>query len=393
MTSTTNNNASSITTTTTNNNNNNNNTISSTSNNLKQATGGGGGNNNNNSSSSSSSSLIDNQNQNQNSQQQQQPTLVHRKVAVLGWKNVGKSSLVHAFVSGTCTVCPPPPSSTTTTVPKSRQQPTTSTVSTTTNSSSATTSHNIASSSSLIETTYTKTIRFRKVHFHTDIVDTTCGMMSTMMTDHEYYCEQHSPFAQSGYCSTLFRLSRNASLGVHGYILVFSLVNRSSFEQVQRVHTSLLQTLLGNNAPDTSNSLWAPPPRVLVGTMLDLCAEDPTTTTTTTTTIGTNTSSSSSSSSSSSLQQRQVSSSEAQALATSWKSGGHGVPYIECSSQTGQGVAEVFYTLLKEIEKDDNGGGGYNNMLLGGGGGGGGGGGSSADATYYDGSSSICVVL
>jgi hypothetical protein len=45
---------------------------------------------------------------------------------------------------------------------------------------------------------------------------------------------------------------------------------------------------------------------------------------------------------------RQVSHSEAQRLADSWR-----VPYIECSSKTGENVAEVFHTLLKEIEKDD----------------------------------------
>jgi len=39
---------------------------------------------------------------------------------------------------------------------------------------------------------------------------------------------------------------------------------------------------------------------------------------------------------------------DAQNLAASW-----GVPYIECSSKTGENVNEVFHTLLKEIEKDD----------------------------------------
>ena len=39
---------------------------------------------------------------------------------------------------------------------------------------------------------------------------------------------------------------------------------------------------------------------------------------------------------------------DAQQLADSW-----GVPYIECSSKTGEAVAEVFHTLMKQIEKDD----------------------------------------
>ena len=39
---------------------------------------------------------------------------------------------------------------------------------------------------------------------------------------------------------------------------------------------------------------------------------------------------------------------EAENLAQAW-----GVPYVECSSKTGDNVAEVFHTLLKEIERDE----------------------------------------
>jgi Ras family protein len=56
------------------------------------------------------------------------------------------------------------------------------------------------------------------------------------------------------------RLSRNASLGVHGYALVFSIVSRQSFEMIQQVNDALLNTL--GDAPDV--------PRVLVGSMKDL---------------------------------------------------------------------------------------------------------------------------
>ena len=81
-----------------------------------------------------------------------------------------------------------------------------------------------------------------------------------------------------------------------------------SFEQIIQVNKSLISTL--GDSPDV--------PRVLVGTHRDL------------------------------QESRQVKYSDAQRLADSW-----GVPYLECSSKTGENVAEVFHTLLKEIEKDD----------------------------------------
>lgn len=65
------------------------------------------------------------------------PIIVSRKVAVLGFRAVGKSSLTNSFVTGTFS---------------SEYDPT-------------------------IESTHHKTIRFRKVHFATDIVDT-AGMVS-----------------------------------------------------------------------------------------------------------------------------------------------------------------------------------------------------------------------
>ena len=56
------------------------------------------------------------------------------------------------------------------------------------------------------------------------------------------------------------RLSRNASVGVHGYILVFSVASKQSFERVPNINEALLNAL--GDAPDV--------PRVLVGSMKDL---------------------------------------------------------------------------------------------------------------------------
>ena len=170
--------------------------------------------------------------------------VVHRKLAVLGFRAVGKSSLANSFVFGTFSEAYDP----------------------------------------TIECTLHKTIRFRKVHFATDIIDT-AGM------------DEYS------------RLSRNSSLGCHGYVLVFSIASRNSFDRITQVNDFLLNTL--GDAPDV--------PRVLVGSMRDLEAT-----------------------------QRQVSQADAQRLADKW-----GIPYLECSAKTGHNVAEVFHALLREIEKDD----------------------------------------
>lgn len=209
------------------------------------------------------------------------PPVVHRKIALLGFSSVGKTSLINSFAHGTFS---------------EKIEPT-------------------------IETTFSKTIRFRKVHFATDIVDT-AGM------------DEYS------------RLSRNASLGVHGYILVFSIASRQSFVQITKLNQLLLNTL--GDAPDV--------PRVLVGSMSDLAAtggnglendHDPATPTATSS-LPNPVASSIMGSTHATTAARQVSYTDARRLADSW-----GVPYLECSSRTGDNVAEVFHTLMKEIEKDD----------------------------------------
>ena len=104
------------------------------------------------------------------------------------------------------------------------------------------------------------------------------------------------------------RLSRNASVGVHGYIMLYAINSRQSFQKINQINDSLLNML--GDAPDV--------PRILVGSFLDLADKE-----------------------------REVSFREGVELAEKW-----GVPFIECSSKSGENSREVFHLLLKEIEKD-----------------------------------------
>lgn len=134
-----------------------------------------------------------------------------------------------------------------------------------------------------IESTYRKAVKINKVQFLTEIVDT-AGM------------DEYS------------RLSRNATIGCHGYVMVFSLSNLQSFQQIQQIN-EVLSDMLGNS-PDI--------PRVLVGSMADLEG------------------------------QRQVSSSDGARLADKW-----GVPYIESSALNAVNIGEIFTTLVLEMEREN----------------------------------------
>lgn len=125
--------------------------------------------------------------------------VLHRKVAVLGERGVGKSSLAERFVNNRF----------------------------------------IDNYDPTIENTLRRHIGFRSNPFSVEIVDT-AGI------------DEYS------------KLSRNSTVGVHGYILVYSVASRSSLEKVRNIN-KLLMVTLGN-----------PPaiPRVLVGTMLDVATDE-----------------------------------------------------------------------------------------------------------------------
>ncbi|CAI5732537.1 unnamed protein product [Peronospora destructor] len=168
------------------------------------------------------------------------PVEIQRKLTVLGYPGVGKSSLTTCFVENRFV---------------ENYDPT-------------------------IENTFHKTIRVRNAHFITDIVDT-AGM------------DEYANFSQA------------ASVGVHGYVLVYSIGLRTSFEKLKLINEKLL------------NMLGSKPPRVLVGSMSDL------------------------------EKAREVSVEEGQMLASNWE-----CPFVECSAKDNENINEVFTYLIKEIERD-----------------------------------------
>lgn len=120
---------------------------------------------------------------------------LNRKIAILGDRGVGKSSLTTRFINNMF----------------------------------------VESYDPTIETTYRKRIVVRNIQINAEIVDT-AGM------------DEYS------------RMSRNATVGVDGYILVYSITSEDSLKKVKFINTTLLH-MLGD--PPTV-------PRVLVGTMNDL---------------------------------------------------------------------------------------------------------------------------
>lgn len=100
--------------------------------------------------------------------------------------------------------------------------------------------------------------------------------------------------------------SRQATVGVHGYCMVFSVTSMQSFLAIQKIHDRITE-LVGSYTV----------PTVLVGTKSD----DET--------------------------RREVPTSAGDALAESW-----GTAYIECSAKSDFGIYDVFDTLLHEIERD-----------------------------------------
>ncbi|KZT13062.1 uncharacterized protein LAESUDRAFT_638844 [Laetiporus sulphureus 93-53] len=165
-----------------------------------------------------------------------------RKIAVLGSRSVGKSSLVIQFIEN----------------------------------------HFVESYYPTIESTFNKNINYKGVEYDCDIIDTA---------------------GQDEYTI----LNSKHAIGVHGFVLVYSVTSRKSFDMIPIVYDKITEFCGVNNVPC-----------VIVGSKTDLPQR----------------------------KSRQVSVSDAEALAKKKEAA-----FIETSAKNNFNVAKVFELCLAEIEK------------------------------------------
>ncbi|KAK9459277.1 small GTPase superfamily [Lipomyces oligophaga] len=134
-----------------------------------------------------------------------------------------------------------------------------------------------------IENRFSKTIRYKGQDYATEIIDTA---------------------GQDGFSI----MNQKHSIGVHGYVIVYSIASKISFDMVRIIRDKLLDVTGTNSIP-----------LVIVGNKSDLGA------------------------------QRQVETAEGKALADEFE-----CPFVETSARHNANVTKVFELLIGEIEKHDN---------------------------------------
>ncbi|NXE98891.1 REBL1 GTPase, partial [Menura novaehollandiae] len=172
------------------------------------------------------------------------PPVRHRKVLILGYRAVGKTSLAHQFVEGKFVEC---------------YEPT-------------------------VESTCNKMVMVGKDEFQLQLVDT--------VGQDEYTILPHS-----------------FVIGIHGYVLVYSVTSLGSFQVVKTLHNKLYES-------------WGKTrmPVVLVGNKADLA-----------------------------LQSWAVRTDEGKKLAESW-----GAIFLESSAKESQVTQGIFMKIIEEIDRADN---------------------------------------
>eukprot|EP01096_Ripella_sp_DP13-Kostka_P014932 TRINITY_DN6863_c0_g1_i1.p1 TRINITY_DN6863_c0_g1~~TRINITY_DN6863_c0_g1_i1.p1 ORF type:complete len:188 (+),score=71.84 TRINITY_DN6863_c0_g1_i1:295-858(+) len=142
--------------------------------------------------------------------------------------------------------------------------------------------HFVDSYNPTIENTFSKMIKYRGVEYDTKIVDT------AGTDDSDAIQEAHT-------------------IGIHGYILIYSVASKSSYEKMKVLNDKIL-TACGTDKV----------PRVLCGNKMDLHLE------------------------------REVQRDEVAQLARSW-----GCSFLECSAKHNENIEDLFRLMIAEIEKEN----------------------------------------
>uniref|UniRef100_A0A8C7E959 GTPase RhebL1 n=1 Tax=Nothoprocta perdicaria TaxID=30464 RepID=A0A8C7E959_NOTPE len=170
------------------------------------------------------------------------PLVRYRKVVLLGYRAVGKTSLAHQFVEGKF----------------------------------------LDSYDPTVESTYSKMVVVGKDEFHLQLVDT-AGQDEYTILPHSFV------------------------IGIHGYVLVYSVTSLRSFQVVKTLHNKLYESRGKTRMPV-----------VLVGNKADLSL-------------------------------REVKTDEGRKLAESW-----GAIFLESSAKESQGTQGIFTKIIEEIDRVDN---------------------------------------
>jgi Ras family protein len=178
------------------------------------------------------------------------PKVVERKICVMGYRGVGKSTVTIQFVENQF----------------------------------------IDNYNPTIEDTFQKTIHHKGVDYSCTIIDTAGQVRNAKKKKKDDF--------------SLFQ--KHHSIGIHGYIFVYSITSVKSLETVKTINDKLLNALGTQKVP-----------RVLVGNKTDLHLE------------------------------RKVTKEEVQRLAAEW-----GCAFVECSGKHGEHIQDIFFSILDEIEKE-----------------------------------------
>jgi len=91
-----------------------------------------------------------------------------------------------------------------------------------------------------IENTFSKMIKYRGQEFATEIIDTAGQVRTRVRAGMKCYCTD-----MSGFQDEYTILNSKHFIGIHGYMLVYSVSSKQSFDMIRIIHDKILNHLVG----------------------------------------------------------------------------------------------------------------------------------------------------